>query len=123
MVKRTETVFFEKYYDWLKGNLDIQKNTTKSCRKKTHCPSNDFDDLTKYNKWANLRSENETETLINAGKMALREKGNIDLSYVISTCGNKYSEVFRKSGTSETKAMCVEALLSRNNFEVITESL
>ncbi|CAH0689249.1 unnamed protein product [Chilo suppressalis] len=136
--KRTESVFLKKYHDWLQGTLEIPKNTIH--REKYHVgrPSKEFKELTdcsKRRKTSHLRNINEAESLIYAGQMALREKGNVDGAYVIKdimaspTRGHKYREAFKKSTTPELKikqlsptealSMFVEASLTRKQYEII----
>ncbi|KAI8420753.1 hypothetical protein MSG28_007967, partial [Choristoneura fumiferana] len=129
--KRTETVFLKKYQKWLQGTLEIPKNVTnKHLVGRPHKVFEDLAECSKRRKTTHLRSENEAESLIYAGQMALREKGNVDAAHVVKdvmsspTRGYKYRQAFRKSHTPEKRntqltptealSMFVEASLTRN---------
>ncbi|KAL4707718.1 hypothetical protein ACJJTC_014899 [Scirpophaga incertulas] len=138
---RTESVFLKKYHNWLQNTLEIPKTTILPERLNTGRPSKEFGELTessKRRKTSHLRNEYKAETLLYAGQMTLREKGNVDSAYVIKdvmsspTRGHKYREAFRKSATPEAKikqlsptealSMFVEASLTRKQYEIIRES-
>ncbi|XP_073951828.1 uncharacterized protein [Choristoneura fumiferana] len=137
--KRTETVFLKKYQKWLQGTLEIPKNVTnKHLVGRPHKVFEDLAECSKRRKTTHLRSENEAESLIYAGQMALREKGNVDAAHVVKdvmsspTRGYKYRQAFRKSHTPEKRntqltptealSMFVEASLTRKQYEIIRES-
>lgn len=132
----TEQYFLKKYGDWLQGTITIPVKNIKSAGR----PEKSFEELSdrsKRRKTECLRSSNETQELLYAGQMLLREEGNVTGANVVKDIltspeeSAKYNAVFRKSDTSSdgkqltpTQALSVfiEASLTRQQYEIIQKA-